>query len=74
MMLLKFVCKPGVTKAYAVQAGREVRVFVNHDKIDDKGAKKLAKEIAKQIESELNFPGQIRITVIRETKFTEYAR
>lgn len=64
----------GVTKAYAIQAGREVRVFVNHEKIDDPGAKSLAKKVARKIESELSFPGQIRVTVIRETKYTEYAR
>lgn len=65
---------PGVAKAYAIQAGREVRVFVNHDKVNDVAAKALAKKIAKSIETDLSYPGQIRITVIRETKFTEYAR
>lgn len=64
----------GVAKAYAIQAGREVRVFVDHEKIDDRNAKALAKKIARKIESELSFPGQIRVTVLRETKYTEYAR
>ncbi|RMH54680.1 MAG: ribonuclease Y [Candidatus Hydrogenedentota bacterium] len=64
----------GVSKAYAIQAGREVRVLVNHSKVDDQKAKKIAKRIARKIESELSYPGQIRVTVIRETKFTDYAR
>lgn len=66
--------EPGVEKAFAVQAGREVRILVNHQSINDAGARNLAKTIAKKIEAELQYPGQIRVTVIRETKFTEYAR
>lgn len=64
----------GVDKAYAIQAGREVRVLVNHQQTSDHEAKQVARTIAKKIEAELDYPGQIKITVIRETKFTEYAR
>lgn len=64
----------GVEKAYAIQAGREIRVFVTPDKIDDVKAYKLAKEIAKEIEKELKYPGEIKVTVIRETRVIEYAR
>ncbi len=65
---------PGVEKSYAIQAGREVRVLVHSDKIDDAGAMHHAREISKKIEQELQYPGQIRVTVIRETRFVEYAR
>jgi ribonuclease Y len=65
---------PGVEKVYAIQAGREVRVFVEPKAIDDFGAFRLAKDIAKKIESELRYPGEIRVNVIRETRVTEYAR
>ena len=64
----------GVDKAYAIQAGREVRVFVQPGKIDDYNAHNLARDIAKKIESELTYPGEVRVTVIRETRITEYAR
>ena len=64
----------GVDKAYAIQAGREIRVFVNPEKIDDLGAYKLAKEIAQEIEKELKYPGEIKVNVIRETRVIEYAR
>jgi len=64
----------GVEKAYAIQAGREIRVFVIPDKIDDLGAIKMAKEISKKIEEELKYPGEIKVNVIRETRVTEYAR
>jgi len=64
----------GVDKAYAIQAGREVRIMVNNDEVNDEGAKGLAKSIAKKIESELKYPGRIKVTIIRETRIVEYAR
>ena len=64
----------GVEKAYAIQAGREIRVFVTPENIDDMKAYKLAKDIAKEIEKELKYPGEIKVTVIRETRVIEYAR
>ncbi|MEK7459297.1 MAG: ribonuclease Y [Patescibacteria group bacterium] len=64
----------GVEKAYAIQAGREVRVFVEPSKIDDYAATQLAKDVAKKIESELQYPGEVRVTIIRETRVIEYAR
>ncbi|OGY46417.1 MAG: ribonuclease Y [Candidatus Buchananbacteria bacterium RIFCSPHIGHO2_02_FULL_45_11b] len=64
----------GVDKAYAIQAGREIRIFVMPDEIDDLAAIKLAKEIAKKIEDELKYPGEIKVTVIREKRIIEYAR
>ena len=64
----------GVAKTYAIQAGREVRVVVEHDKIDDLLADKLAKEIAAKIESEMEYPGQIKVTVIREVRKIGYAK
>ena len=64
----------GVDKAYAIQAGREVRIMVNNDEVNDEGAKSLAKNIAKKIESELKYPGRIKVTIIRETRIVEYAR
>jgi len=65
---------PGVEKAWALQAGREIRVFVRPEEIDDFGARKLAREIANRIQEELNYPGEIKVTVIREMKVIEYAR
>lgn len=64
----------GIEKAYAIQAGREIRVFVSPDKIDDLQAHKLAKDIAQEIEKELKYPGEIKVNVIRETRVIEYAR
>ncbi|MFC1687893.1 ribonuclease Y [Patescibacteria group bacterium] len=64
----------GVDKTYAIQAGREVRVFVTPEKIDDWGATKLAKEIAEKIQQELKYPGEIKVTVIREKRVIEYAK
>ena len=64
----------GVEKAYAIQAGRELRVLVNNEKIPDIEVKDLARSIAKQIETDLRYPGRIKITMIRETRIVEYAR
>ena len=64
----------GIEKAYAIQAGREIRVFVSPDKVDDLQAYKLAKDIAQEIEKELKYPGEIKVNVIRETRVIEYAR
>jgi ribonuclease Y len=65
---------PGVEKAYAIQAGKEIRVFVRPERVDDFEAKKLAKEIAQKIEEELKYPGEIKVNVIRELRVVEYAR
>ena len=65
---------PGVTKTYAIQAGRELRVIVGADKIDDKQTEKLSGEIAKKIQDEMTYPGQVKITVIRETRAVSYAK
>ncbi len=65
---------PEVEKSYAIQAGREVRIFVNPEKTDDYGAMKLARDIAKKIQEELKFPGEIKVNVFRETRAVEYAR
>lgn len=65
---------PGVERSYAIQAGREVRIIVEHQKVDDARAHGLASEIARRIEKELQYPGQIRVTVIRETRAVDYAR
>ncbi|MEJ7703677.1 MAG: ribonuclease Y [Geodermatophilaceae bacterium] len=65
--------RPGVDKVYAMQAGREIRVMVAPDQVDDIGAHLLAREVAKQIEDELTYPGQIRVTVVRESRATEIA-
>jgi ribonuclease Y len=65
---------PGVEKAWALQAGREIRVFVRPEEIDDLQAKKLAKEIASRIEEELKYPGEIKVNVIRELRIEEYAK
>ncbi|MFC1663380.1 ribonuclease Y [Patescibacteria group bacterium] len=64
----------GVEKCYAIQAGREIRVFVSPDKIDDYNAIKLARNIADKIEQELKYPGEIKVNVIREKRIVEYAR
>jgi len=64
----------GVEKSYAIQAGREIRIMVKPDRIDDARAAKLAYDIARKIEKELEYPGQIKITVIRETRTVEYAK
>jgi len=64
----------GVEKAYAIQAGREIRVFVQPEEIDDLAAHRLAKDIAEQIQQELKYPGEIKVNLIRETRIVEYAR
>jgi len=64
----------GVEKAWALQAGREIRVFVRPEEIDDFGAKKMAKEIAERIQEDLKYPGEIKVTVIRESRVIEYAK
>ncbi|MFP4300663.1 MAG: ribonuclease Y [Spirochaetaceae bacterium] len=64
----------GVQKAYAIQAGRELRIMVDHEKVSDQRAKEIAKEIAKKIEDQLRYPGRIKVTMIRETRIIEYAR
>ena len=65
---------PGVVKTYAIQAGRELRVIVGADKIDDAETEKLSAEIAKKIQDEMTYPGQVRITVIRETRAVSFAK
>jgi len=64
----------GVEKSYAIQAGREIRIFVKADKIDDLAARKMARDVADRIEDELKYPGEIKVTVMRETRVIEYAR
>ena len=65
---------PGVEKTYAVQAGREIRIIVKPEEVDDLSAYRLARDAAKRIEEELQYPGQIKVTVIRETRASEYAK
>ena len=65
---------PGVVKTYAIQAGRELRVIVGADKIDDKEIENLSKNIATRIQNEMTYPGQVKITVIRETRSVSYAK
>lgn len=64
----------GIDRSYAIQAGREIRVFVNPQAIDDLAAEKLARDIAEKLEQQLKYPGEIRITLIREKRVTEYAK
>ncbi|HEX7270051.1 MAG TPA: ribonuclease Y, partial [Streptosporangiaceae bacterium] len=64
----------GVEKVFAMQAGREIRVMVKPDRIDDIQAQVIARNVAKQVEDELTYPGQIRVTVVRESRATEFAR
>ncbi|MDD5083942.1 MAG: ribonuclease Y [Candidatus Moranbacteria bacterium] len=65
---------PEVEKSYAIQAGREVRIFVNPEKTDDLASMKLAREVARRVEDELKYPGEIKVIVFRETRAVEYAR
>jgi len=64
----------GVEKVFAMQAGREIRVMVKPDRVDDIQAQVIARNVAKQVEDELTYPGQIRVTVVRESRATEFAR
>ena len=64
----------GVEKSFAIQSGREVRIMVKPEDITDEGTLVLAREIAKRIENELEYPGQIKVNVIRETRCTEFAK
>ena len=64
----------GVSKAFALQAGREIRIMVESDSVSDEEAVWLSKDIAKRVENELDYPGQIKVTVIRETRAIDYAR
>lgn len=64
----------GVDKAYAIQAGRELRILVNNESVSDDQSKDLAKQIAKKIETDMRYPGRIKVTIIRETRIVEYAR
>jgi ribonuclease Y len=65
---------PGVSKTFAIQAGRELRVIVGSDKVSDKEAENLSYDIAKKIQDEMTYPGQVKITVIRETRAVSYAK
>ncbi len=65
---------PGIEKSFAIQAGREIRVMVQPDVVDDAMSAKIARDIAKRIEAEMEYPGMIKVTVIRETRSTEYAK
>jgi ribonuclease Y len=64
----------GVSQTYALQAGREVRIFVKPEDIDDLASNRLARDIAKQIEETMQYPGQIKVTVIRETRAIDWAK
>ena len=65
---------PGVTKTYAIQAGRELRVIVGADKMSDAETEALSGEIATKIQNEMTYPGQVKVTVIRETRSVAYAK
>ncbi|HMO37748.1 MAG TPA: ribonuclease Y, partial [Gemmatales bacterium] len=64
----------GIDQAFAIQAGREVRVIANSEKISDQEAQKTCRDIAKAIEEKMNYPGEIKVSLVRETRFIEYAR
>ena len=63
-----------VEKAYAIQAGREIRVIVNAEKVSDESAMKVARDIAQKIEGEMTYPGEIQVTLLREVRCIEYAK
>ena len=65
---------PGVEKTYAIQAGREMRIMVKPEEIDDLQSMRLSRDIAKKIEESLSYPGQVKVTVIRETRAVDYAK
>jgi ribonucrease Y len=65
---------PGVERCFAIQAGREVRILVRPEDIDDLASSRLARDVVKKIEEQLQYPGQIKVTVIRETRAVDYAR
>ncbi|HXC04903.1 MAG TPA: ribonuclease Y, partial [Bacteroidia bacterium] len=65
---------PGVEKTYAIQAGRELRVIVGSEKVTDKDAEKLSFDIAQKIQTEMTYPGQVKVTVIRETRAVNFAK
>jgi len=64
----------GVEKSYAVQAGREIRIMVQHDIVSDDEASRMAREVARKIENEMTYPGQVKVTVIREMRAVDYAK
>ena len=64
----------GVSKSYAIQAGREIRIIVNHEDISDDEAVLLSKDVARKVEQDLSYPGQVKVMVIRETRAVEYAK
>ena len=65
---------PGVVKTYAIQAGRELRVIVGADKVTDQDADRIAYDLSKQIQNEMTYPGQVKITVIRESRSVAFAK
>jgi ribonuclease Y len=64
----------GVEKSYAVQAGREIRIMVQHELVSDDEAARMAREVARKIENEMTYPGQIKVTVIREMRAVDFAK